>query len=184
MKQLRAKLFHNLELFIGSFQLNIIIIIIIIIMIIIIMIIIIMIIIIMIIIIMIIMIIMMMMMMMIIIIIITQNPSRIQPLPSTTWECYFDLMLYAVVLGVVGGSFSGKLTLSPVPMGLHKQHRTMDGGLKWMAQRWLVWQPWESRNAPSKINMEPKNGGLEDHFPFQLDDFFRFEPSYHFLGRF
>ena len=22
-----------------------------------------------------------------------------------------------------------------------------------------------------KINMEPKNGGLEDYFPFQLDDF-------------
>ena len=22
-----------------------------------------------------------------------------------------------------------------------------------------------------EINMEPQNGGLEDHFPFQLDDF-------------
>ncbi len=25
--------------------------------------------------------------------------------------------------------------------------------------------------APRKINMEPQNGGLEDYFPFQLDDF-------------
>ena len=25
--------------------------------------------------------------------------------------------------------------------------------------------------TPLKINMEPKNGGLEDDFPFQLGDF-------------
>ena len=26
-------------------------------------------------------------------------------------------------------------------------------------------------NAPPKTNMEPKNGGLEDDFPFQTGDF-------------
>ena len=26
-------------------------------------------------------------------------------------------------------------------------------------------------DTPLKTNMEPKNGGLEDDFPFQLDDF-------------
>ncbi len=28
-----------------------------------------------------------------------------------------------------------------------------------------------NQNSPWKINMEPKNGGLEDDFPFQLGDF-------------
>ena len=29
----------------------------------------------------------------------------------------------------------------------------------------------EHQYTPPKINMEPKNGGLEDDFPFQLGDF-------------
>ena len=28
-----------------------------------------------------------------------------------------------------------------------------------------------NEDTPWKINMEPKNGGLEDDFPFQLGDF-------------
>ncbi len=31
--------------------------------------------------------------------------------------------------------------------------------------------PFQKRNTPVKINMEPKNEGLEDVFPFQTGDF-------------
>jgi len=44
----------------------------------------------------------------------------------------------------------------------------------------ISWQPWwiksgttqgNKKYTPLKVNMEPKNGGLKDDFPFQLGDF-------------
>ena len=41
----------------------------------------------------------------------------------------------------------------------------------------ISWEPSEKENestkrhTPLKFNMEPENGGLEDGFPCQLDDF-------------
>ena len=41
--------------------------------------------------------------------------------------------------------------------------------------------------TPLKINMEPKNGGLEDDFPFQLSDFlggdFKYVYFHPYLGK-
>ena len=34
---------------------------------------------------------------------------------------------------------------------------------------WFMFEAMTS--TPRKINMEPQNGGLEDYFPFQLDEF-------------
>ena len=61
---------------------------------------------------------------------------------------------------------------------IHSSNKTTSQLSSWQAQRLhllrpnvLVPQGQQSQIAPWKINMEPKNGGLEDDFPFQSGDF-------------
>ena len=56
------------------------------------------------------------------------------------------------------------LQLAGQPIGLREISRSGKNTLTAIKRYWLL-------DTPQKTNIEPKKGGLEDYFPFQLGDF-------------